>query len=76
MIKTMTFPGHQNAVANAPTEDVPYWHFVCKCGEPVQPSQSWFDGVGQVHFSCLDKKPVFFGTLSQEIDSFLKSEQK
>lgn len=41
---------------NQPTNDVPYWHYVCSaCSKPVEVTRAWYDehSKTQRHMNCL-----------------------
>lgn len=37
----------------APTNTVPYFHFVCPCGKPVKQEFAWYQDDKQYHKDCL-----------------------
>lgn len=52
-MKPIALPGFNNSVAQPPTKEIPFWHFICQCGKPVSLSDAWWDGKNQMHSTCL-----------------------
>jgi len=52
-----TLNTYNSLVASSPNASVPYWHYMCTCGQPVKTEEAWFNGKQQVHHACLTQQP-------------------